>query len=240
MPPTPGNAREVVPALGANGPAGKAEPPPVLFAANLRALDVLHLHEIRSVYDRWHAALNPHAAEIVNARVPFVGEQLPDHVVAARPAHSAAHAPLGEIVGDALVRLAQHPSAERFPDERRLLFVDFILACVVYVVTEHVHAVGHALQGVAFHSPFGANGNLLGFDRSQPFVYLLHQDALGAVGKGLHRGVDLNARLLQLALVYGSVVLVAAEPVHHVDQNDVRFARVGYHALELWAFVRFA
>ena len=41
----------------------------------------------------------------------------------------------------------------------------------------------------------------------------------------------------ELALVDRRVVGVAAEAVHHVDEDDVALARPGYHLLELWAVV---
>ncbi len=44
--------------------------------------------------------------------------------------------------------------------------------------------------------------------------------------------------LKDVKLVYGRVERVSAETVHHVDEHDVGFARVGDHPMELRAVVR--
>ncbi|MCI6274393.1 MAG: hypothetical protein MR874_06900 [Coriobacteriaceae bacterium] len=130
------------------------------------------------------------------------------------------------------------PATEDLADYLRLLRHDLIAPVIARPVPEAPHAVRLALKGVALHSPAGAYRGLAGLARGKPLKKLLVDDALRRVRYRLKGRDQLDALPLKLALVYGGVERIAAEPVHHVDEHDVGLAGVGDHLLELRAVVR--
>ncbi|WP_239286841.1 hypothetical protein [Collinsella sp. An7] len=134
--------------------------------------------------------------------------------------------------------LAVRPAAEHLADYLRLLRHDLIAPVIARPVPEAPHAVGLALKRVALHATARAYRGLAGLARGKALKKLLVDDALGGIGYGLKGGNQLHPVGLKLALVYGGIERIAAEPVHHVDEDDVGLAGVGDHLLELRAVIR--
>ncbi|MDR4014232.1 MAG: hypothetical protein Q3X10_03805 [Collinsella sp.] len=215
----------------------EGEVAPVLARALLAALDSLDLHERHLVHYRRHPALADDASPLVPSRVPAVAQHLLHHRLAARVALARPEAATRELARYRVHGHALKPQREGLAHPRRLRLVDLVLVVPVPAVPEDAHAVGLALEGVALHSALGPDGGLPRLAGGEPLEQLLVDDALRAVGYLLEGRDQLDAAHGELTLVYRRVVLAAAEAVHHVDEDDLARAGVGYHPLELGAVV---
>ena len=110
-------------------------------------------------------------------------------------------------------------AVEDLPDDFCLRLFDSIAAILSADIAQGKGTIDHAFTGVVIHAALYLSAQLLGVVFGQTFQKGFHEDTGGIIGDILHGGENLDACVLQLPFVHGTVVPVPGEAVKGIDNN---------------------
>ena len=182
-----------------------------------------------------------HIPEFQFSDVPPVLEHMFNAVISKCTAHRVLDAVFVQPVPNLLHSGAFIVLLERFKHKRRGERVDVELPLGIQRVpkgsTATVAAAFQDVLGLSTHDLLGkVSGIILGIT----FQHRFQNNALRPLGDDLGGRHELDAVLLQLGLIPGTVVAVSGKAVKFPDQHNVKqlFVTVLYHLLELRAVIR--
>ena len=182
-----------------------------------------------------------HIPEFQFSDVPPVLEHMFNAVISKCTAHRVLDAVFVQPVPNLLHSAAFIVLLERFKHKRRGERVDVELPLGIQRVpkgsTATVAAAFQDVLGLSTHDLLGkVSGIILGIT----FQHRFQNNALRPLGDDLGGRHELDAVLLQLGLIPGTVVAVSGKAVKFPDQHNVKqlFVTVLYHLLELRAVIR--
>ena len=182
-----------------------------------------------------------HIPEFQFSDVPPVFEHMFDAVIGKRTAHRVLDAVFVQPVPDLLHGGAFIVLLERFQHKRRGERVNMELPFRIQRVTKgSTTTVAASFQDVLGLSTHDLLGKVSGIILGITFQHRFQNDALRPLGDDLGGRHELDAVLLQLGLIPGTVVAVPGKTVQLPDQHNVKQLLVAVlnHLLELRAVVR--
>ena len=204
----------------------------------------LHLHILKQFqrHDGRNRIRHDHIPEFQFSDVPSILEHMFDTIISKRTAHRVLDAVLVQPVPNLFHRKTVPILRERFQHKRRGERVNMELPLgiqrIAKCATTTVAAAFQDVLGLSTHDLLGkVSGIILGIT----FQHRFQNNALRPLGDDLGGRHELDAVLLQLGLIPGTVVAVPGKTVQLPDQNDIKqlLVAVLYHLLELRAVVRF-
>ena len=193
-------------------------------------------------HDGRNGIRHDHVPEFQFSDVPPILEHVFDTVISKRTAHRVLDAVFVQPVPNLLHSGAFIVLLERFKHKRRGERVDVELPLGIQRVpkgsTATVAAAFQDVLGLSTHDLLGkVSGIILGIT----FQHRFQNNALRPLGDDLGGRHELDAVLLQLGLIPGTVVAVPGKTVQLPDQHNIKQLLVAVlnHLLELRAVVRF-
>ena len=192
-------------------------------------------------HDGWNRIRYDHIPEFQLPDVPPILEHMFDTVISKRTAHRVLDAVFIQPIPNLFHRETITILPERFHHKRGSKRVDVEFPLGIQRVpkgsTATVAAAFQDVLGLSTHDLLGkVSGIILGIT----FQHRFQNNALRPLGDDLGGRHELDAVLLQLGLIPGTVVAVPSKPVQLPDQHNVkqRLVAVLNHLLELRAVVR--